>query len=446
MPERHKDLTVKRAFVKVDDIDARAMADARRLVSENIGRVLDGFYKHVTAYPELREMLGDAQRIASVRQAQSRHWTTLFEGRFDEAYRDKAKAIGTAHHRVGLSQTWYMGGYAYILNELTAAAVRKFRRRPERLAAVLAALNKSVFLDMDLAIEVYFDAILEERAQRQRRREELIRHFDGEAKGACQATEAAVSQVEAICARLDETARHMSREAASAASASEQTSGNVHTVAASAEELSSSIGEISQQVSHSSEIAAKAVQGVESTNATMQSLSTAADRIGEVVKLIKDIAEQTNLLALNATIEAARAGEAGKGFAVVANEVKSLANQTAKATEEIGQQVAEVQSVSRSAVEAIEGIGDTIRKMDEIAAGIASAMEEQQAATSEIARNIQEATKATEETSRNTVEVNQSAATTSDSVGEAKQAVAELSTRMHALAGEIDSFLTRVNE
>ena len=182
-----------------------------------------------------------------------------------------------------------------------------------------------------------------------------------------------------------------SEQAESVAAASTETSTNVQAVASGAEELAASVGEISRQVSHALEISENAVNQAEKTNGIISGLATSAQKIGEVVELINSIAEQTNLLALNATIEAARAGEAGKGFAVVASEVKSLATQTSKATEEIGQQVTGVQSTTGDAVNAIEGIAKTISTINEISSAIASAVEEQNAVSSEMSANMQTA-------------------------------------------------------
>ena len=192
----------------------------------------------------------------------------------------------------------------------------------------------------------------------------------------------------------------------------ESASNNVGTVAAAAEELSSSVAEISRQVARSSEIASKAVGDAERTNATVQALSTGAEKIGEVVKLIHSIAAQTNLLALNATIEAARAGESGRGFAVVASEVKALANQTAKATEEISAQVAAMQASTSDAVAAIGGITQTIAQMSEITAGISASIEQQGDATREIARNIQSVAAGSSEINANIGSVTSAAAAT----------------------------------
>jgi methyl-accepting chemotaxis protein len=220
---------------------------------------------------------------------------------------------------------------------------------------------------------------------------------------------AASAQVKGAAESLSSTATKASSQSATVASASEQASANVQTVATAAEELSASVTEISRQVTTSTEIAQRAVKEVENTNIKVQGLSDAAEKIGQVVALISDIAEQTNLLALNATIEAARAGEAGKGFAVVASEVKNLASQTARATEDISAQVLEIQDATQAAVEATLNIGKVIGEINEVANGIAAAIEEQGAATQEIARNVEQAAAGTQEVSSNITGVAQAA-------------------------------------
>ena len=230
------------------------------------------------------------------------------------------------------------------------------------------------------------------------------------------------------------------------ADAAERTRSNVSTVSAAAEQLAGSISEISRQVSHSSQIATQAVTDAHNTNEKIQGLAKAADKIGEVVEMITDIAEQTNLLALNATIEAARAGDAGKGFAVVASEVKNLANQTAKATEEISAQIGGIQGATQEAVTAIQGIGKTIGEIDEIGAGIAAAIEEQGTATQEISRNVKDVNDATELLSDNTVQITQASAASYSSVIKVVWAAEDLESPTKTIAREVDSFIKKIRE
>jgi methyl-accepting chemotaxis protein len=243
---------------------------------------------------------------------------------------------------------------------------------------------------------------------------------------------------------MSSTAEEASHQATTVAAAAEEATTNVQTVAAATEELSSSVSEIGRQVTQSTEIAAKAVAEANRTNLTVQGLSAAAQKIGDVVKLISDIASQTNLLALNATIEAARAGEAGRGFAVVANEVKSLAEKTARATEEISAQVGTMQGVTTEAVQAIESIGGTIAAINEIATTIASAVEEQGAATREIARNVQQAAQGTGQVSQTIVGVNRAAGETGTAAYQVRVSAEELNSQSDALRADVDRFIGRI--
>ncbi|HEY1932399.1 MAG TPA: methyl-accepting chemotaxis protein [Acetobacteraceae bacterium] len=252
------------------------------------------------------------------------------------------------------------------------------------------------------------------------------------------------AELEATAQSMTGTANQSSQQAAAVAAASEEASAGLQTVASAAEELTASIGEIGRQVAKSSLITGKAVGDAKRTDAIVRALAEGAEKIGAVVGLITNIASQTNLLALNATIEAARAGDAGKGFAVVASEVKSLANQTGKATEEIGAQITQIQAATTEAVEAIRDISATIEEVSAIATTIASAVEEQSAATSEIARNVQQTTEAAREVTAGIGGVSQAARETGAAAGQVLSSASDVSKQVGQLSSAANTFVAGV--
>jgi methyl-accepting chemotaxis protein len=272
----------------------------------------------------------------------------------------------------------------------------------------------------------------------------LANEFEAAVGSVVDRVSSAASQMQTAAQSLTATADEAARQSASVASATEEAAKNVHVVASASGQLASSITEIASQVVQSTSIAGQAVAKAHETDGRIKSLVNSAQKVGEVVTLIQAIAEQTNLLALNATIEAARAGDAGKGFAVVASEVKSLANQTAKATEDISAQIATIQEATQGSAEAIQSISTTIQDMSSIAQSIAAAVEQQGAATQEISRNVQEAARGTDDAAQSINGVNRATNETGAAASEVLATAADLSNQSRTLKSEVESFLGRV--
>jgi methyl-accepting chemotaxis protein len=288
--------------------------------------------------------------------------------------------------------------------------------------------------------------VQKQQADRERRQVmlELAAKFETNIGGIVGGVTSAATELQSTAQAMTITAEGASRQSATVAKASEQATDNVQAVAAATEQLSSSIREIGQQVTKSSGMIGEAVQRATSSNEQVQGLTAAAEKIGDVLKLISGIAAQTNLLALNATIEAARAGEAGKGFAVVASEVKALADQTARATEEIGLQIKAIQEATETSARSIQGIAETIGAVNEAATTIASAVEEQGAATQEIARNVTQAAQGTSEVANNISGVNQAAQQTGTAAAQVLARAGELSKNGGLLKQQVEAFLLEV--
>lgn len=326
------------------------------------------------------------------------------------------------------------------------AAIIPYANRRDEIGEMAAALQvfKENLVETDRMRKAREED--ETRAAQERREEmmALANDFQSKVGGIVEAVAAASTEMNASSDSLAAVADDTSNRSAGVSAAAEQTSANVSTVASATDELSASIADVTKQIADTVALARDAESQAESTNTTVERLNSAASKIGDVVALIQEIAEQTNLLALNATIEAARAGEAGKGFAVVATEVKNLAGQTGKATEEIAEQIGEIQTVARSAVDAISVIRDSIQKINQRIASVSAAAEEQSATTLEIARNVQEASRGTQEVSSNIATVSQSSSETRSMAGDVNSAARELSKQAETLKHEIGAFLAQV--
>jgi methyl-accepting chemotaxis protein len=415
------------------------------------------------------DALFDQQIVPRIREIQS----TL-----DAVQKSLGQDFGTVQHATqgAIAETMILqkaiGGLVLLLGVLVGVLISRSIIKP--VAGMTAAMrriaggddaaeipsrdNTDEIGEMARALEVLKQNSLErtrlrteqkerETAAAEERRRSMIALADAFEKnvgGIVQVVANAAGQMQGSAHAMTGTAEAVTRQAAAVSAASSQASANVQTVASATEQLTASIGEIGQQVERSSRIAARAVEDARRTDTTVESLAKAAEKIGEVVGLIQNIAAQTNLLALNATIEAARAGDAGKGFAVVASEVKSLANQTAQATEEIATQIGAIQTTTSEAVTAIRAIGATIGEMSQISAGIAAAVEQQGAATRDIAGNVQQAARGTDEVSTNIAGVSQASSEVGSAASQVLGAAEELSRQSARLKQEMASFLETV--
>jgi methyl-accepting chemotaxis protein len=308
------------------------------------------------------------------------------------------------------------------------------------------------------AVQVFKDSMIEterlraeqetqkQMAERTRRQAmlDLAERFESSVGEVVNGVASAATELQSTAQSMAATSEETTQQTSTVAAAAKQSTQSVQTVAAATEELTASIREISEQITHASAVINDGVQQATRSNEQVQSLSTSAEKIGDVVKIISGIAAQTNLLALNATIEAARAGDAGKGFAVVASEVKALANQTAKATEEIALQIRAIQEATQTSARSIQSVAETIGKVSETATAIASAVEEQGAATMEISRNVLQAAQGTQEVSGNIVGVNQAAQQTGAAATQVLASAGELSQNGETLKAQVAAFLREV--
>ncbi|CAO3432727.1 methyl-accepting chemotaxis protein [Azospirillum endophyticum] len=443
------DVQAKRlATFSITDEDLARLQGCREFAERRLPALLEQWHRHFDAWPEIQAAL----RLPDVHAARLDHWTRAVSGRIDAGFGESAKRLATLFYKNGVPayavsichyivssniarELGLTGGGDGLAANLFGAAARRNR------AAQLETLSKVAWFDLELLLETYRTA---EEESKRATLDRLASSFEDSVKSIVEGTVAASNQMQAHAQRMSEIATTTSRRSSDVASETEVASASMQTVASATEQLAASIADISRNVTESSRISSSAVDEAERTKGTVSGLVEAAQRIGDVVKLINNIASQTNLLALNATIEAARAGEAGKGFAVVANEVKHLANQTAKATEDISSQIAGMQSAAGNAAEAIHAVGRTITHINEIVTTVAATVEQQTAATQEITRNVQDVAVGSRRITDSIGQVTQSSAET----GGIAQEVLAASGLLHRQADElhqgVGDFLTRI--
>ncbi len=380
-----QELAIRLDFLGIDSEKRQFIVKSFDAIKPELPGIIARFYERVMGNPETAAIIGGPGNVGRLQKAQVSHWTSLFSAKFDADYAQRAVAIGAAHLRVGLEPRLYIAGYSFIQGEICEVLVRALRKKPDMLAKCLSAAQAAIMLDMELAISAY---LTQGEEKRHRELGELADQLEATIQSSVDHVLENMNRTSEAAQYIHDHIAKVNQRASSVSDSTQETAENISRVAAATEELTVTEQEIQSQVGRCAEVARSAVAEVANASERMTGLSEASDQISKAATLISDIASQTNLLALNATIEAARAGEAGKGFAVVAAEVKALATQTTKATEEISGFVAAIQRSSGDVSTAVDGIQQTIRTVEEITDAIRISSEEQARANSEIGVNV----------------------------------------------------------
>jgi methyl-accepting chemotaxis protein len=411
--------------------------------------IIEHFYRHIQDDPETAKLFSSEFARRHAKDMQIRHWRIILGGEFDGDYEDSTRKVGETHRRLGLGPRWYMGAYSYTISKLCEAiALRKTSHwrgasRAPRLAQLQGALVRTAMLDMEFALSAYLEA---ERRDRAQGLEKVAAELEMSVAVIVKSVSATAGELQMGADFMTSASVDVVAEAAAVADASALTSSNMNAVSAATTELTQTIAEISEQVRSSREIANACSQIMELSDTQIESLSHAAEEIGGIVGIINAIATQTNMLALNATIEAARAGESGRGFAVVALEVKALAEQTRKATAEIGAKITAIGTATKTVAANITQIAGMTGQASKAAGEIATAVAEESESTREIARNVTEATNSVASVAKRAQAVSAAAGKSTTAATEVLACSKKLTRESGDLKLTMDKFLRSIME